>query len=54
VGAAGAGGGLYEILCRGPSKCGTFASARPLDACPKCGSRKVSIRAAQPAGKTKT
>jgi hypothetical protein len=29
-------------------------SARSLDACPKCGSPKVSRRAAEPSGKTKT
>jgi rRNA maturation endonuclease Nob1 len=54
VGAVAEGGGFFEILCRGPSKCGTFVSVRPLDACPKCGSPKVSRRAAEPASKTKT
>ena len=53
--AAGAGAvGFYEIMCRGPSKCGTFVSVRPLDACPKCGSSKVARRAGEPASKTKT
>lgn len=51
--AAGAGAvGFYEILCRGPSKCGTFVSVRSLDACPKCGSPKVARRAAESASKT--
>ena|GEM_PF-5294252 len=54
MGAGAEGVGLFEILCRGPSKCGTFASVRPLDACPKCGSPKVGRRAAEPSGKTKT
>ena len=47
------GGTFYEILCRGPSKCGTFVSVRTLDACPKCGSPKIVVRAAEAAGKTK-
>ncbi len=54
VASGGEAVGLYEILCRGPSKCGTFASVRPLDACPKCGSSKVARRTAEPAPKTKT
>ncbi len=54
VGAVAEEAGLFEILCRGPSKCGTFASVRPLDACPKCGSPKVVRRAAEPPSKTKT
>jgi rRNA maturation endonuclease Nob1 len=54
VGAVAEGAGFFEILCRGPSKCGTFVSVRPLDACPKCGSPKVARRAAEPPSKTKT
>jgi len=54
VDAVAEGGAFYEILCRGPSKCGTFVSIRPLDACPKCGSSKVVRRAADPPSKTKT
>jgi hypothetical protein len=54
VGAVAEGAGFHEIACRGPSKCGTFVSVRPLDACPKCGSSKVMRRAAEPASKTKT
>lgn len=46
--------GFYEILCRGPSKCGTFVSVRLLDACPKCGSPKVAVRTPEPGPKTKT
>ena len=36
---------LYEVMCRGPSKCGTFVSGRELQACPKCGEPKVTARA---------
>jgi hypothetical protein len=35
---------LYEVMCRGASKCGTFVSARELEACPKCGEAKVTVR----------
>jgi len=35
---------LFEILCRGPERCGMFVSARKADACPRCGSRKIRIR----------
>ncbi|OGS49777.1 MAG: hypothetical protein A3K65_01150 [Euryarchaeota archaeon RBG_16_68_12] len=35
---------FHEVLCRGPSKCGTFVSVRPLKACPKCGSTRVTVR----------
>jgi len=35
---------LYEVLCRGPERCGMFVSAQKVDACPRCGSRKVQIR----------
>jgi len=44
---------FYEVLCRGPSKCGTFVSVRALDACPKCGSPKIVLRSAEAPGKTK-
>jgi len=52
--AAGDRGAFYEILCRGPSKCGTFVSVRPLDACPKCGSAKILRRPGDAPSKTKT
>jgi len=44
--------GLYEVLCRGPERCGMFVSAREVDACPRCGSRKVRVRRVpgEPAG----
>jgi len=35
---------LFEILCRGPERCGMFVSARKVDACPRCGSRKIRVR----------
>jgi len=35
---------LFEVLCRGPERCGMFVSAAEVDACPRCGSRKVRIR----------
>lgn len=35
---------FHEILCRGPSKCGTFVSVRPLKECPKCGSTRITMR----------
>jgi hypothetical protein len=54
VDAAGGGTAFYEVLCRGPSKCGTFVSVRPLDACPKCGSKKILRGAGQPPAETKT
>ena len=54
MGAVAEEAGFFEILCRGPGKCGTFVSVRPLDACPKCGSPKVSRRASDPPPKTKT
>src|SRR5438093_456945 len=41
VAAVEAGGTFYEVRCRGPRKCGTFVSVRSLDACPKCGSKKI-------------
>jgi len=47
-------GTFFEVQCRGPRKCGTFASVRGLDACPKCGSAKIVVRAAGAAGKTKS
>ncbi|HEV8595967.1 MAG TPA: hypothetical protein VGR51_10615 [Thermoplasmata archaeon] len=37
-------GVLYEILCRGPDRCGMFVSAEKVEACPRCGSRKVRVR----------
>jgi len=40
-----AGDVLYEVLCRGPERCGMFVSAEKVDACPRCRSRKVRIRA---------
>jgi len=46
--AAGDAGRFYEVQCRGPSRCGTFVSVRRLEACPKCGSRKIAARAAEP------
>ena len=53
--AAGTDGvAFYEVVCRGPSKCGTFVSVRPLDACPKCGSSRIQRRAGEPALKTKS
>jgi len=36
---------LFEVMCRGRSKCGTFVSARRVDVCPKCGEAKVALRA---------
>jgi len=39
---------LYEVMCRGKAKCGTFVSARRIDACPKCGEAKVSVRPVAP------
>ena len=36
---------LYEVMCRGVGKCGTFVSARRLKACPKCGDAKIALRA---------
>ena len=36
---------LYEVLCRGPDRCGMFVSAVKVDACPRCRSRKVRVRA---------
>jgi len=54
VAAVEAGGTFYEVRCRGPRKCGTFVSVRSLDACPKCGSKKIIVRSAEAAGKTKT
>ncbi len=35
---------FHEVLCRGPAKCGTFVSVRPLKACPKCGSARITVR----------
>ncbi len=35
---------LYEVLCRGPDRCGMFVSAVKVDACPRCRSRKVRVR----------
>ena len=35
---------LYEVLCRGPDRCGMFVSAVKVDACPRCRSRKVQVR----------
>jgi len=36
---------LFEVMCRAPSKCGTFVSARRAAVCPKCGEAKVALRA---------
>ena len=35
---------LYEVLCRGPDRCGMFVSAVKIDACPRCRSRKIQVR----------
>jgi len=39
-----AGDVLYEVLCRGPDRCGMFVSAEKVDVCPRCHSRKVQVR----------
>lgn len=41
-------GPFHEIMCRGPAKCGTFVSVRPLKACPKCGSPRITVRSPEP------
>jgi len=41
---------LYEILCRGPDRCGMFVSAVKVDACPRCRSRKIQVRSVPTAG----
>ena len=41
---------LVEVMCRGAAKCGTFVSARPVSACPKCGDPKIAQRPVRPAG----
>ena len=35
---------LFEVMCRGSAKCGTFVAARKVEACPKCGDAKVAVR----------
>jgi hypothetical protein len=35
---------LYEVLCRGPDRCGMFVSVEKVDACPRCRSRKIRVR----------
>lgn len=35
---------LYEIMCRGKERCGSFVSSRFLKQCPKCGAKKIILR----------
>ena len=35
---------VYEVLCRGPERCGMFVSAEQVEECPRCRSRKVRVR----------
>lgn len=35
---------LYEIMCRGESRCGTFVSSSYLRQCPKCKSSRITMR----------
>ncbi|MFQ6107600.1 MAG: hypothetical protein ACE5QF_08480 [Thermoplasmata archaeon] len=35
---------LFEIMCRGESRCGTFVSASYIRRCPKCRSERITAR----------
>lgn len=35
---------LYEIICRGESRCGTFVSSTYVRTCPKCRSERITMR----------
>jgi len=40
----GEGDILYEIMCRGDSRCGTFVSSSYIRQCPKCKSTRITVR----------
>ncbi|MEE9490405.1 MAG: hypothetical protein V3V91_08215 [Thermoplasmata archaeon] len=40
----GEGDILYEIMCRGDSRCGTFVSSSYIRQCPKCRSTRIMVR----------
>ena len=40
----GEGDILYEIMCRGDSRCGTFVSSSYIRQCPKCQSTRITVR----------
>jgi len=35
---------LYEIMCRGERRCGTFVSSSHIRQCPKCRSSRITVR----------
>ena len=35
---------FFEIVCRGPQKCGSFVSYSDIEHCPKCRSKKILRR----------